>query len=82
MKQTINYAKIDPAKQAEKAIADARFYNPKGMEVIEAHLKHKEIKTRRDLHFFMGFIGVQGYPVEALADLYELPKTEDNDEGL
>lgn len=58
----------------QEAVDYARQWNPKIQTVIEPALKNGDIKNRLALRFVMSFAGVEGYPVECLADMYNLPE--------
>jgi len=74
MKYTINYTDLPAGRKAAKAIEDTKEYlGDKFAEIIgmfTAAIEEGELTTRKHVHLAMSFIGVQGYPVDAMIDSY------------
>lgn len=58
----------------EEAMEYAKDYNKEGWNLIIKEIEAGNIKNRFMLRFLMEFAGIQGYPVECLADKYNLPE--------
>jgi hypothetical protein len=74
MKHAIDYANLPPEQKANKALADTQSYLGDRFDHIIALLTEEielgHFKTRKQIHFAMSFVGVQGYPVAVLIDKY------------
>lgn len=81
MSYTIEYPATDP-NRAERALAAAEAYLgdkfPGTIELFTQAITDGEITTRQQVHFGMSFVGIQGYPVEAIIGKYwpSLPAAE------
>lgn len=72
---TINFSGYtDPVAKATKAIDAVKAYlgdlYPRVIESVTRSVKAGEFTSRKHIHFAMSFVGVQGYPVDALIDTY------------
>ena len=74
MTYTIDFSDSDPARKADRAIAAAEAYlGDKFTETIELFTRaitDGEITTRKHVRLGMSFVGIRGYPVEALIEKY------------
>ncbi len=74
MKTTINYTNLPIDRKAVKAIEDTKAYlGDRFAEIIGMFtqaITDGEITTRQQAHLAMSFVGVEGYPVDAMIDSY------------
>lgn len=75
MTYTIEFTDVDPKRKAARAIEAAKDYlgEDRFTEVIglfTGAIKAGEITTRKHVRLGMSFVGIQGYPVEALIEKY------------
>lgn len=75
MSYTIDFSRFtDPVAKREAGINAAQSYLgdqfPKVIELVTQSVKAGEFTTRKQVHFAMSFVGVQGYPVDALIEKY------------
>ena len=71
MKYTIKFSGDNKAKKAIKATQDYlgdRFAST--IELFTQAIEAGEIATRQQAHLAMSFVGIQGYPVDALIEKY------------
>lgn len=74
MKATINYTDLPAGRKAAKAIEDVKSYLgdrfPEIIGLLTQAIEAGKIKTQNQMHLAMSFVGVQGYPVDALIEKY------------
>ena len=72
MTYTIDFTDADPKRKADRAIKAAEAYlGDKFTEIIGLFARaitDGEVTTRRQVHLAMSFVGVQGFPVEAIIE--------------
>ncbi len=76
MGYTINYAGMEPAAAADKAVKDAKQWLGGGRfnKIVKILQGNEGVMSRDDVHYVLNMIGVQGFPAEVMIERYWQPQ--------
>ena len=76
MGYTINYAGMEPAAAADKAVKDAKQWLGGGRfnKIVKILQGNEGVMSRNEAHFVLNMIGVQGFPAEVMIERYWQPQ--------